>query len=119
MDNDKLAMISMLPGIESAIATLTRERDLIMGALGLNSGKRTYKKKAKVAEPEITVELAAPKKQGRKQVKKVIPGKTDRIGRKLRHNPVTCKICGKKFTSTQGYASHMRQTHKIEKESNA
>jgi hypothetical protein len=87
MDNELLALVAILPGIEAAIEKLEAERDLIVGRLGLSTKRR--------AKPlSVVLEPAAKKKPN------------------LRLKRVKCPDCGKFFGGTQGLSAHRRAFHK-------
>lgn len=88
MDNDLLALIAILPGIEAAIEKLEAERDLIAGRLGL-----------------------APKKKPRAKPLTVVPVPVEPPDKKktsARYKRVKCPDCGKFFQGAQGLAAHRR-----------
>lgn len=102
LDNDILVLISMLPGIESAIESLTKERDMILGRLGMKNGKRKYTKKDHVkAQESVIVE----------PVKEV---RLDKRGRRIperKKSKLKCPICGKILATPQGMSAHKRTQH--------
>jgi hypothetical protein len=92
MDNDLLALVAILPGIEAAIEKLEAERDIIVGRLGL-----------------------APKKKRRAQPLAVVPVAVEPPDKKktsARYKRVKCPECGKFFQGSQGMAAHRRSAHK-------
>jgi hypothetical protein len=94
MDHDKLVLISILPGIDAAIEQLTRQRDDILGALGLGSRPQAVALNLTL-RPEDAV---PPTRKPKRALPKPAP---------------VCPECHAVFQRPQGLASHMRQSHRV------